>query len=80
MDEQLLNKLAEISDQLAILNARIDHLQTLVEKLQADTEKIGVSTKNMDEHIGFVEQVYEKVQAPFHYMIDCAQSSMRLLK
>ena len=51
---------------IAGINARIPSVSTDSTKV----DEIHKNTKHMEEHINFVENTYDKVKTPFHYLMD----------
>jgi len=62
---------------LSILNTINDRLILIESRLLIIEEKIGIinnSTKNMDEHINFVNSVYENIKNPFYTLFNTISS------
>lgn len=72
METETLNLLQEISK-------RLEKIENHLEKIEDRLEKIEASTSNMDEHIGFVETVYQQVQVPFHSLIEFTRGSFPMI-
>lgn len=66
---ELLYYLQKIDSRLCNLEQTIQILKTDVDNLQSNMEQIKSSTKNMDQHINFVERVYDVVKNPFTSML-----------
>mgnify|MGYP001022505183 CR=1 FL=1 len=65
-----------IIQQLQIINNKLDELRvemkTLKDQVEHIDHKLNVvnsSCKNMDEHIGFVENIYDIVKSPFQKVL-----------
>lgn len=56
MEKEILNKLEEI-------NQRLD-------KLENEIKYIKESSTNMNEHISFIETVYDTIKYPFYFIIN----------
>lgn len=52
-----------VEERLAALEAKMDRVLELL-------ETIAKETKVMDEHVQFVEGVYQRVKSPFHFVMD----------
>lgn len=52
-----------------ILN-KLDTLEHSQLNIERKVEEIYKNTKRMEDHINFVENIYEKVKTPFHYLMD----------
>jgi hypothetical protein len=62
-DIKIMNILNEISEKLTYINERLEYIEN-------DMKEIKKSSSNMDEHISFIENVYETVKTPFYYIIN----------
>ena len=60
----------EIKELLVMINNKLSQLERRIENIERRTEKIESSAKNMDEHINFVDNVYDTVKSPFHRVMD----------
>ena len=60
---ELLRAMGELRVLLVGIAARLDTIEC---RLEAQ----GRETRRMDEHITFVETVYERVKSPLHYVMD----------
>lgn len=57
----------KILDEISALNAKLETLEkNILEKL----EKISAETEKMDQHVEFVQGIYEKIKSPFHYAMN----------
>lgn len=61
-DYELLFK--EMKDDYNNLKNKIDHIDNKINHIHTLLESIASSTKNMDNHISFVENVYTVVKKP----------------
>lgn len=59
-DKQILNLILE----------KLKSLENAQTKLEKKLDDILVNTKRMEDHIDFVENTYNKVKRPFHYLMD----------
>lgn len=55
IQEQILSQLRDISLRLSIIEKQLDHIK--------------LSNDNMNDHIDFVESVYDTVKSPFYYIL-----------
>jgi len=60
---EIMNILNEISNKLTYITERLEYIEN-------DIKDIKKSSNNMDEHISFVENVYDTVKIPFYYIIN----------
>jgi len=60
---EIMNILNEISNKLTYITERLEYIEN-------DMKDIKKSSNNMDEHISFVENVYDTVKIPFYYIIN----------
>jgi|LakMenEpi03Aug12_release.lakeMendotaPanAssembly.Ray.scaffolds.fasta_scaffold12435_2 hypothetical protein len=70
------SQLNVIIQQLQIINNKLDELKvemkTLKDQVEHTDHKLNIvnsSCKNMDEHIGFVENIYDIVKSPFQKVL-----------
>ena len=66
--------LSEINSRLKNIEEKLEKMELLLQGLSLKTEDIEKSTGNMDEHINFVNEVYDGVKAPFHFMMNMVSS------
>jgi archaellum component FlaC len=52
-----------------ILN-KLDDIDRRLGVIESDIEQIKKSNSNMDEHISFVEGVYDTIKNPFYYIMN----------
>ena len=52
-----------------VLN-KLDEIENHYLNLERKVEEIYKNTKHMEDHINFVEDTYDKVKTPFHYLMD----------
>jgi uncharacterized protein Yka (UPF0111/DUF47 family) len=70
MNEINNNKLLqEILDNLIHTNTKIDDLQQRISTLENKIDMILKDTKNMNNHINFVENIYNVVKNPFQNVL-----------
>lgn len=60
----------ENHDEILSMKIEIQSLATQIEKLTSQIEKLTVTCGRMDNHIDFVDGVYETVRAPANYVWD----------
>lgn len=58
MKDSLLDKMEKIEN-------RLDKIESLLEHINSHVSKLDSSCQNMDDHIDFVESVYERFKRPF---------------
>ena len=58
MNESLIEKIEKIEN-------RLDNIELLLENINSHITKLNSSCQNMDDHIDFVESVYERLKKPF---------------
>jgi chromosome segregation ATPase len=63
--EILLDRLHKIESFLENISTRLEKTNSRLEKVENTLQIVNKSTKNMDEHINFVENVYTVVKKPF---------------
>lgn len=56
LSQLILDKLKEIENRITNIETEIIYIKS--------------STQNMDNHISFVEKVYDSIKMPFHYIMD----------
>lgn len=49
---------------------KLERLELSHLNLERKVEEIHKNTKQMEEHINFIEKTYEKVKTPFHYLME----------
>ena len=52
-----------------ILN-KLESIENSQTKLEKKLDDVLANTKRMEDHINFVENTYNKVKTPFHYLMD----------
>lgn len=68
--ELLFKKLDSIEQRSVKLDQRLEKLEQRLEKLEQSSVNIIQSSAKMSNHIDFVESIYERIKAPFHYVLD----------
>lgn len=58
--DNLIYKIKELDSQYKIINKKLDNILEILEK----------DVKKMSDHIDFVENVYENIKSPFHYVMN----------
>ena len=58
MNSLLIKKIEKIEN-------RLDKIEIVLEDINAHISKLNSSCQNMDDHIDFVESVYNRFKAPF---------------
>lgn len=59
-----------IESQLEILIKKIENLENKIENLERKLDNIHKETQRMDSHVTFVENIYQNVKSPFHYLMN----------
>lgn len=49
---------------------KLDDIDQRLGVIESDIEQIKKSNSNMDEHISFVENVYDTIKNPFYYIMN----------
>ena len=49
---------------------KLDDIDQRLSVIESDIEQIKKSNSNMDEHISFVENVYDTIKNPFYYIMN----------
>ena len=55
---------------LELVLKKLEELEKSHLNLERKVDEIHKNTKRMEDHINFVENTYDKVKTPFHYLID----------
>ena len=61
----LLEKINEMEKNIALIHQKLDRLLEVYE----------TDCKKMSNHVDFVEGVYEKIKAPFNYIMDTVSNA-----
>ena len=59
-----------IAGELRALRTELKQVRTELKEIKQTVERIERSTCKMDSHVDFVNGAYERVRAPFNYVID----------
>lgn len=59
-----------MEQQLQIIIYKLSILETDINKIKESLYEIKQDTNKMDKHIDFVDNIYDKVKSPFHYILD----------
>ena len=62
-NKEILNKIDHILNKIEIIESKIDNL------LEQNVE-ISKNTQRMDSHITFVENTYNNIKSPFHFLMN----------
>ena len=68
-------QLDRIESMLFNLTEDLSSLSKRMDVMDFELRKIKNSTQNMDDHINFVESIYERIKSPFHRVIGWMGSS-----
>jgi len=55
---------------LELVLQKLEELENSHLNLERKVDEIHKNTKRMEDHINFVENTYDKVKTPFHYLMD----------
>jgi acyl transferase domain-containing protein len=55
---------------LGELRALLEGVAARLDAIERRLEAQGRETRRMDEHVTFVESVYDRVKSPFHFVMD----------
>jgi len=55
---------------LELVLQKLEELENSHINLERKVDEIHKNTKRMEDHINFVENTYDKVKTPFHYLMD----------
>jgi archaellum component FlaC len=67
-------RLKNIEQKQNRLHGKLEKIDKCIQGLLSKTEDIEKSTGNMDEHINFVNGIYDTVKTPFHSMMNMVSS------
>ena len=56
-----------------ILDKKLDETLLKINLIQKTLDKMSNETERMDNHISFVEAIYEQIKKPFHFLINISQ-------
>ena len=56
--------------QLDAINARLDRIEKTLIKLEELLNPIIESSHNMNNHIDFIENIYDRIKYPFHFIMN----------
>lgn len=65
-------QIKELLDKIPEIDRRLERIENLLQTLLRDVEGVHTSTKNMDDHITFVNGVYTQIHRPFHALMNAA--------
>ena len=66
----MTHKLNKIEKNQAEIMCTIQRLENMVSELKEKSDDMKKNTERMESHINFVENIYDKIKLPFHYVID----------
>jgi len=69
-NDNIDNIINELSEKINKLSKKIDNIDEKIDKLINNSEKISRETQRMDSHVTFVEDIYNKVKSPFHFLMN----------
>lgn len=67
---EISSKLTTIDSKLVVIDTRLIAIDTRLIAIENDLKSIKSSSNNMDEHISFIENVYDTIKNPFYYIIN----------
>jgi archaellum component FlaC len=77
MNYNLCNKIECISNKIECLDSKIESISNKIESLDSKIDKVimelnkmSKETERMDTHVTFVENIYDTVKHPFHFIMN----------
>lgn len=61
--------MTDVKEQLLHIEERLQKIEEVLRGMQTTLDKMNASCSNMDEHIDFVETVYDTIKRPFGYIL-----------
>lgn len=58
-----------MDDRLDAFEIRLQNIEKLLSEIDEKLDNLNKSCSNMDEHISFVESVYDTIKRPFAYIL-----------
>lgn len=68
----------ELSEKIIELKQEVTQLKDIIEDLSKNIKTMNVSTSRMDSHIDFVEDTYETLKRPLHYITNKVNGIMSI--
>jgi acyl transferase domain-containing protein len=65
---------------LGELRALLEGVAARLDAIERRLEAQGRETRRMDEHVTFVESVYDRVKSPFHFVMDAIRPRAPVLE
>tara|TARA_B100001123_G_C14796351_1_gene822574 strand:- start:329 stop:643 length:315 start_codon:yes stop_codon:yes gene_type:complete len=66
-----LNKnIIELRNEIRFIRNELQTMKEDIYQIKSHLDIIGPQTQKMDEHVEFVNKVYDKVKRPFHFVFD----------
>lgn len=70
-----------MEDRLEAFETRLTNIENLLSNINAKLDELNKSCSNMDEHISFVESVYDTMKSPLSYLLpNRIQKNVRCIK
>lgn len=66
----ILEILQNIEKRLNNIDQRLDHIEQRLDNIENGVTHIKSSSTHMDQHIEFVETVYDTIKTPFYYILN----------
>ena len=67
---EVILRLKNIEDNQRNIQDDLDEIKIILQQISSKMIDIEKSTENMDDHIGFVNNVYDSVKSPFHSIMN----------
>jgi archaellum component FlaC len=63
---------SELERRLDRIDETLKRIECAISQMDTDVRGMQITTQRMDNHISFVETVYQSVQRPFHALMSAA--------
>ena len=60
----------QILDEIMEIKKKQDEIERIINIICEKLDKISNETNRMDSHVTFVEDIYDKIKSPFHFIMD----------
>ena len=64
---------SDLSEKITRIEEKLDLILEKIDKISCDTQR-------MDSHITFIEDIYEKIKSPFHFLMKKTESIQESVK
>jgi hypothetical protein len=69
MDKKI-NSTDNITQSVEDINTRLDRIEKMLITIEELLNPIIESSNNMNNHIDFIETIYDRIKSPFHFIMD----------